>query len=120
MTGAVRTLPPRPRVLRDWRLARDRLRSLWRRLLRFRTTVIAVTLTAVTILATCLAMALVIQNELFTARKDQVLLEPQRATASTGRARRDPSERPRAAARCHVTAAALEPSDPLRGQAPQR
>lgn len=82
MTGAVRTLPPRPRGLRDWRLARDRLRTLWRRSLRFRTIVITVTLTAATILATCLAMALVIQNELFTARKDQVLLEAQRATAA--------------------------------------
>ncbi|MCJ1708930.1 MtrAB system histidine kinase MtrB [Microbacterium sp. VKM Ac-2923] len=82
MTGAVRTLPPRPRGLRDWRASRDRLRTLWRRSLRFRTIVITVTLTAATILATCLAMALVIQNELFTARKDQVLLEAQRATAA--------------------------------------
>nr|WP_228375912.1 MtrAB system histidine kinase MtrB [Microbacterium enclense] len=61
---------------------RDRLRTLWRRSLRFRTILITVTLTAATILATCLAMALVIQNELFTARKDQVLLEAQRATAA--------------------------------------
>ncbi|MFZ8379517.1 hypothetical protein ACO1LW_13620, partial [Staphylococcus aureus] len=44
--------------------------------------VIAVSLTAATILVTCVAMALVIQNELFTARKDQVLLEAQRATAA--------------------------------------
>lgn len=82
MTGAVRTLPPRARGLRDWRRMRDRLRTLWRRSLRFRTILITVALTAATILATCLAMALVIQNELFTARKDQVLLEAQRATAA--------------------------------------
>ncbi len=82
MTGAVRTLPPRVRGLRDWRAARDRVRTLWHRSLRFRTILITVTLTAVTILVTCLAMALVIQNELFSARKDQVLLEAQRATAA--------------------------------------
>ncbi len=82
MTGSVRTLPPPRRGLRDWRAMRDRLATLWRRSLRFRTIVITVTLTAVTILVTCVAMALVIQNELFTARKDQVLLEAQRATAA--------------------------------------
>ena len=83
MTGAVRTLAtPRGWRTRDWRANRDRLITLWRRSLRFRTIVITVALTATTILVTCLAMALVIQNELFTARKDQVLLEAQRATAS--------------------------------------
>jgi two-component system sensor histidine kinase MtrB len=83
MTGAVRTLPV-SRVGRrtDWRRARDRVATLWRRSLRFRTIVIAVSLTAATILVTCVGMALVIQNELFTARKDQVLLEAQRATAA--------------------------------------
>ena len=83
MTGAVRTLPrPRVRGWRDWRVVRDRLATLWRRSLRFRTIVLTVTLTAATILVTCVAMALVIQNELFSARKDQVLLEAQRATAA--------------------------------------
>lgn len=83
MTGAVRTrATPRGWRTRDWRANRDRLITLWRRSLRFRTIVITVALTATTILVTCLAMALVIQNELFTARKDQVLLEAQRATAS--------------------------------------
>ena len=83
MTGAVRTLSmPRMRQPVDWRGIRDRLATLWRRSLRFRTIVITVALTAATILVTCVAMALVIQNELFTARKDQVLLEAQRATAA--------------------------------------
>jgi two-component system sensor histidine kinase MtrB len=83
MTGAGRTLPvSRVRRPIDWRGLRDRVSTLWRRSLRFRTIVIAVALTATTILVTCVAMALVIQNELFTARKDQVLLEAQRATAA--------------------------------------
>ncbi len=83
MTGTVRSVPAR-RVWRrsDWRAAAERLRTLWHRSLRFRTIVVTVALTALTILVTCVAMALVIQNELFTSRKDQVLLEAQRATVS--------------------------------------
>ncbi|MFZ8757997.1 MtrAB system histidine kinase MtrB [Microbacterium sp. HMH0099] len=83
MSAAVRTVAvPRFRRRPDWRAWAERLRTLWRRSLRFRTIVVTVALTALTILVTCVAMALVIQNELFSARKDQVLLEAQRATVS--------------------------------------
>ena len=83
MSTAVRTVPaPRPWRRPDWRRWAERVRTLWHRSLRFRTIVVTVALTALTILVTCVAMALVIQNELFNARKDQVLLEAQRATVS--------------------------------------
>lgn len=56
--------------------------SLWHRSLRFRTVVMTLALTALAILIACVWMALVIQNDLFQARREQVLAEAQRATQS--------------------------------------
>nr|WP_218844870.1 MtrAB system histidine kinase MtrB [Microbacterium pseudoresistens] len=53
--------------------------GLWRHSLRFRTLVVTLALTAIAILVTCGAMALAIQNNLWEARKDQVLEDAQRA-----------------------------------------
>ncbi|MET0861073.1 MAG: MtrAB system histidine kinase MtrB [Microbacterium sp.] len=67
-------------TLRDWRSWPDSLASLWRRSLRFRTILITLALTALAIVVACIWMALAIQNDLFQARKDQVLADSQRAT----------------------------------------
>jgi two-component system, OmpR family, sensor histidine kinase MtrB len=64
----------------DWRSWPDSLASLWRRSLRFRTILVTVALTALAILVASVWMALAIQNDLFQARKDQVLRESLRAT----------------------------------------
>ena len=65
---------------RDWRSWPDSLASLWRRSLRFRTILVTLALTALAILVACIWMALAIQNDLFQARKDQVLADSLRAT----------------------------------------
>ena len=65
---------------RNWRAWPDSLANLWRRSLRFRTILITLALTALTILVACIWMALAIQNDLFQARKDQVLTSSLRAT----------------------------------------
>ncbi|GAA3205710.1 MtrAB system histidine kinase MtrB [Microbacterium terregens] len=65
---------------RDWRSWPDSLANLWRRSLRFRTILITLALTALAILVACIWMALAIQNDLFQARKDQVLRDSLRAT----------------------------------------
>ncbi len=65
---------------RDWRSWPESLASLWRRSLRFRTILVTVALTALAILVACIWMALAIQNDLFQARKDQVLADSRRAT----------------------------------------
>src|SRR5688500_17620977 len=65
---------------RDWRSWPDSLTSLWRRSLRFRTILVTLALTALAILVACIWMALAIQNDLFQARKDQVLADSRRAT----------------------------------------
>jgi two-component system sensor histidine kinase MtrB len=65
---------------RDWRSWPDSLASLWRRSLRFRTILVTIALTALAILVACIWMALAIQNDLFQARKDQVLRDSLRAT----------------------------------------
>lgn len=71
---------PRLTAWRDWRSWPDSLANLWRRSLRFRTILITLALTALTILIACIWMALAIQNDLFQARKDQVLTSSLRAT----------------------------------------
>lgn len=71
--------PPRT-AWRDWRAWPDSLANLWRRSLRFRTILITLALTALAILVACIWMALAIQNDLFQARKDQVLTSSLRAT----------------------------------------
>jgi len=65
---------------RDWRSWPDSLTNLWRRSLRFRTILVTLALTALAILVACIWMALAIQNDLFQARKDQVLADSLRAT----------------------------------------
>ena len=58
-----------------------RIARLWRQSLRFRTMVIALVLTSVAVLVTCVAMALAVQNNLWASRKDQALHDAQRAVA---------------------------------------
>ncbi|QKJ19993.1 MtrAB system histidine kinase MtrB [Microbacterium hominis] len=65
---------------RAWRAWPDTLAGVWRRSLRFRTLVITLALTVLAILIACVWMALAIQNDLFQARKDQVLIDARRAT----------------------------------------
>lgn len=66
---------------RDWRSWPENLSSLWRRSLRFRTILVTLALTALAVLVACLWMAVQIQNDLFTSRRDQVLADAQRAIA---------------------------------------
>lgn len=67
--------------LRDWRSWPENLASLWRRSLRFRTILVTLALTALAVLIACLWMAISVQDDLFTSRKDQVLTDARRATA---------------------------------------
>ncbi|UUT35706.1 HAMP domain-containing protein [Microbacterium elymi] len=68
-----------------WRARLEDLSTLWRRSLRFRTLVITLALTALTIIVACVWMALAIQNDLFESRKSQALTDARRAvdTAQT-------------------------------------
>ena len=68
------------RAWQDWRSWPDSLARLWRRSLRFRTILVTIALTALAILVASVWMALAIQNDLFQARKDQVLRDSLRAT----------------------------------------
>ncbi|KRA22269.1 histidine kinase [Microbacterium sp. Root61] len=79
-TAAVAASRPKMAVWRDWRSWPENLASLWRRSLRFRTILITLALTALAILVACIWMAVTIQNDLFTSRRDQVLDDSQRAT----------------------------------------
>ena len=79
--------PPRRRrgwrrTLRAWRTWPESLIGLWRRSLRFRTLVLTIALSTLAILIACVWMALAIQNDLFQARRDQVLGDARRATIS--------------------------------------
>ncbi|WP_404431882.1 HAMP domain-containing histidine kinase [Microbacterium lacus] len=67
--------------LRDWRSWPENLASLWRRSLKFRTILVTLALTALAVLIACLWMAISVQDDLFTSRKDQVLADSRRATA---------------------------------------
>lgn len=80
-TGVTATRTP----LTGWRHLRawpGNLAALWRRSLRFRTIMVTLGLTALAVIVACVWMALAIQNDLFVSRKDQVLLNAQRATAA--------------------------------------
>ncbi|SFR99420.1 two-component system, OmpR family, sensor histidine kinase MtrB [Microbacterium sp. cf046] len=77
---AVSATRPTLTAWRDWRSWPESLASLWRRSLRFRTILVTLALTALAILVACIWMALAIQNDLFQARKDQVLADSLRAT----------------------------------------
>ena len=75
----------RPATWRDgawWRARAERVATLWRRSLRFRTVVITLVLTAVTIIVACVWMALAIQSDLFESRKTQALTDARRAVDS--------------------------------------
>lgn len=72
----------RSALTRSFRRWQRTLVRLWRRSLRFRTLAATLALTSVAILITCVAMALAIQNNLWEARKDQVLRDAQRAASS--------------------------------------
>lgn len=77
-TGSVDTPPGR------WWRPREfwqNLRFLWRTSLPFRTTVIAVTLTSITVIAVALVMSNTIARDLFTSRSQDVQLEAQRAAS---------------------------------------
>ncbi len=69
-------------AVRGIRGGRHRLAQLWRQSLRFRTMVIALALTSVAVLVTCVAMALAVQNNLWESRKDQALNDAGRAANS--------------------------------------
>jgi two-component system sensor histidine kinase MtrB len=73
-TGITATRTP----LKGWRLWRawpGNIAALWRRSLRFRTILVTLGLTTLAVLVACVWMALAIQNDLFTSRKDQVLAD---------------------------------------------
>jgi two-component system sensor histidine kinase MtrB len=76
---ASRSSPTGWRDVRAWPASLGRL---WRRSLRFRTILVTLALTALAVIIACVWMALAIQNDLFVSRKDQVLLDAQRATAA--------------------------------------
>ncbi|REJ06536.1 sensor histidine kinase [Microbacterium bovistercoris] len=66
---------------RDWRSWPRSVVGLWRRSMRFRTIAVTLLLTSLAIFITCVAMALVIQNDLFESRKSDALEKAQRAVA---------------------------------------
>lgn len=83
-TGVSATRAP----LTGWRLWRawpGNIAALWRRSLRFRTILVTIALTALAVVVACLWMALAIQNDLFTSRKDQVLADAEQARAAAQR-----------------------------------
>ncbi|TFV83751.1 HAMP domain-containing histidine kinase [Microbacterium sp. dk485] len=84
MTTATASTPrrPVPTVVRGWRSWPARITALWQRSLRFRTILITLALTAVTVLVAFIWMALAIQNELFQSRLRQALSSAQRATVA--------------------------------------
>jgi len=69
-------------VWRDWRAWPENTVRLWRRSLRFRTVVVTLALTALTVIVVCVSMALAVQNDLFNARRQQVLQDARRAADS--------------------------------------
>lgn len=70
---------------RDWRGWPETVANLWRRSLRFRTISVTLLLTSFAIFVTSLTMALVIQNNLFESRRDDVLSDARSAVAAAQR-----------------------------------
>lgn len=70
---ATSATPTTVALLRDWRGWPETIATLWRRSLRFRIISITLLLTSFAIFVTSLTMALVIQNNLFESRRDEVL-----------------------------------------------
>jgi two-component system sensor histidine kinase MtrB len=79
--------PARARVAwwRLWRAWPGNIAGLWRRSLRFRTLLVTIGLTALAVVVACVWMGLAIQNDLFTSRKDQVLIDAEQARAAAQR-----------------------------------
>ncbi|WP_300266550.1 MtrAB system histidine kinase MtrB [Microbacterium sp.] len=72
---ATSATPTAVTLWRDWRGWPATVRTLWRSSLRFRTITITLLLTSLAIFITSVTMALVIQNNLFESRRDQVLYD---------------------------------------------
>lgn len=70
---------------RDWRGWPETVTTLWRRSLRFRIISITLLLTSFAIFVTSLIMALVIQNNLFESRRDEVLSDARSAVGAAQR-----------------------------------
>ncbi|MGP3535421.1 MtrAB system histidine kinase MtrB [Microbacterium sp. RD1] len=71
-----------PTVVQGWRSWPGRIAALWRRSLRFRTILVTLGLTALTILVACVWMAIAIQNDLFQSRLRQVQIGARQATVA--------------------------------------
>lgn len=72
---ATSATPTAVALWRDWRGWPETVRTLWQRSLRFRTITITLLLTSFAIFVTSVIMALVIQNNLFESRRDDVLVD---------------------------------------------
>lgn len=72
---ATSATPTTVALWRDWRGWPATFATLWRRSLRFRTITITLLLTSFAIFVTSVIMALVIQNNLFESRREQVLYD---------------------------------------------
>ena len=82
MPATVHSTVPLWRSPRAWPTT---LTRAWRSSLRFRTLMVTVGLSALAITVACVWMALVIQQDLFSARRDQILHDAQRATLAAQR-----------------------------------
>jgi two-component system sensor histidine kinase MtrB len=76
---------PTVALWRDWRGWPETVTTLWRRSLRFRIISITLLLTSLAIFVTSLIMALVIQNNLFESRRDEVLNDARSAVGAAQR-----------------------------------
>lgn len=79
---ATSATPTTVALWRDWRGWPETIATVWRRSLRFRIISITLLLTSFAIFVTSLTMALVIQNNLFESRRDEVLNDALSAVGS--------------------------------------
>lgn len=83
--AATSAMPTTVALWRDWRGWPETVAMLWRRSLRFRIISITLVLTSFSIFVTSLTMALVIQNNLFESRRDDVLSDALSAVGDSQR-----------------------------------
>ncbi len=83
--AATSATPTTVALWRDWRGWPETIATLWRRSLRFRIISITLLLTSFSIFVTSLIMALVIQNNLFESRRDEVLSDARSAVVAAQR-----------------------------------
>ncbi|MGV2983008.1 MtrAB system histidine kinase MtrB [Microbacterium sp. AGC85] len=83
--AATSATPTTVALWRDWRGWPETIGTLWRRSLRFRIISITLLLTSFSIFVTSLIMALVIQNNLFESRRDEVLSDARSAVGAAQR-----------------------------------